>query len=99
VKRSNLNRGTTQLQRKPLKRVSDKRRVDMVEYGRLRKAFLSKRPVCEICKKAPSTDIHHIRKRGIYYLVVDTWMALCNFCHIEKVHGNPNWAREKGYLI
>lgn len=49
-------------------------------------------------RKIPlSTDIHHKAKRGKNYLNTDTWMAVCRTAH-QRIHANPSWAREKGYL-
>ena len=48
------------------------------------------------CPRA--TDIHHTRQRGRFYLDVSTWMAVSRSAH-ERIHGNPAWARERGYLF
>lgn len=47
--------------------------------------------------RAKSTDVHHIAGRGINYLNEDTWLATCRPCH-DRIHREPIWAREKGYL-
>lgn len=82
----------------PLRKVSKKRQKEMREYGILRKEFLSKLPICEVCMKVNSTDIHHKAGRGKHYLDVDSWLSVCRFCH-DKIHREPIWAREKGFLI
>ena len=82
----------------PLRRISKRRAKEMKEYGILRKEFLEKLPMCEVCMKAASTDVHHKAKRGKNYLEVDTWLSTCRSCH-DKIHREPAWAREKGYLI
>ena len=64
------------IRRTPLKRVSDKRRVEMKEYANLRAEFLKANPVCQLCGKAKATDVHHKCKRGKNYLNVATWAAL-----------------------
>ncbi len=45
-----------------------------------------------------SQDVHHKKGRGKYLLDVSTWLAVSRLMH-EKVHREPKWAREKGYLI
>jgi len=44
-----------------------------------------------------SCDIHHTKKRGRFLLDESTWMAVSRVYH-EKIHTNPSWARERGYL-
>ena len=82
----------------PLRRVSKRRSKEMKEYGILRKEFLERLPICEVCMKAKSTDIHHKAGRGKYYLDTESWLSTCRSCH-DKIHREPKWAREKGFLI
>ena len=44
-----------------------------------------------------SEEIHHIKFRGKYFLDTSTWLAVCPGLH-RKIHANPAWAYEKGYL-
>ena len=44
-----------------------------------------------------STDCHHSKKRGKHYLDVSSWMAVSREAH-QRIHDNPKWAREQGYL-
>lgn len=44
-----------------------------------------------------STDIHHVKRRGRYYLDESTWLAVARSSH-RKIHDNPRWARELGLL-
>jgi len=60
--------------------------------------FLKELPVCEACGVNASTDVHHRKGRGKYYLKMDTWMATCRGCH-DRIHSYPIWARENGYLL
>ena len=85
------------IRRTPLRRVSLKRQKALREYTKLRRKFLDKNRVCEVCKNSPSFDIHHTKGRGLNLLVTDTWKAVCRDCH-ERIHRNPSWAREQGYL-
>lgn len=45
-----------------------------------------------------STEIHHRKKRGIYYLAVETFMAVSHDGHMW-IHSHPKESREKGYLL
>jgi hypothetical protein len=82
----------------PLRRVSQKRAKEAKEYMKLRKEFLEKLPICEVCTKRKATDVHHKDKRGKNYLEVDTWLSVCRKCH-TNIHENPSWARANNYLI
>lgn len=51
----------------------------------------------DICPYA--TDIHHTKGRtGTNYLDETTWLAVSREMH-ERIHNNPSWARERGYLL
>jgi len=54
--------------------------------------------MCEVCMKAKTSDVHHTKGRGRFYMDVDTWLSVCRPCH-DKIHKEPKWAREKGYLV
>lgn len=46
----------------------------------------------------PACDIHHAAGRsGSNYLDTSTWMACSREGH-RKIHDNPKWAREMGFL-
>jgi len=80
-----------------LKPVSDKRKVLNKEYSEARKEYFSTHPNCEVCG-AGATDIHHKAKRGKNLSNLEMFMATCRTCH-NRIHDNPAWARELGYLI
>lgn len=85
--------------RKAIKPVSDKRKAQNAQYLRQRKAFLERRPYCEIegCGK-PATDVHHgAGKEGEWLLREEFWWPACRCCH-EKCEQNRAWAKERGYL-
>ncbi len=69
-----------------IKRRSDKKTKEDCQYQILRETFFSN-PLNQLCQaKLPgcnihATDVHHKRGRGIYYLVVSTWLAVCRQCH------------------
>lgn len=43
-----------------------------------------------------ATDIHHKKGRGKYYLVVNTWMAVCRTCH-NWIETHPIEATDLGF--
>lgn len=98
--------GFSQLKRKPMKQVSDKRKVDEKEYARLRKAFLKDRCACQPCQHefmkglraniSFSSQVHHMAKRGKHYLNIDTWLPVCAEHHAE-IEGDRAWAEDMGY--
>lgn len=83
----------------PIKKVSDRRKQEDVEYSKKRKLFLEAHPSCQaklpgICT-INSTDVHHMKGRNINYLNVETWIALCRECHVW-VENNSTDAKELG---
>jgi len=93
-----MKRNVPLKRKKPMKRVSKKRQADLKEYSRKRLNFLATLPLCEVCGKEKSKDVHHRKGRGKYYLDEDTWLATCRSCH-DRIHKNPIWARENGFLL
>lgn len=85
---------------KPIKKVSDKRKIENLKYKVLRIEFLSKteNQKCPITGK-PTTDIHHMKGR-IGSLLLDTryWVALSREGH-KFVEENPEWARKNGFSL
>ena len=77
--------------------MSPKRRVEAKIYLEMKLKFMEELPICEVCMKAKSTDIHHVAGRGKHYLDEKTWMSVCRTCH-DKIHKEPIWARENNYL-
>lgn len=74
------------------------------EYTTRRKVFLGANPRCVVLGpngpcNAPSTDVHHRKGRGRYYLTEGLWLPCCSDCHHSKVHGMPEWAKRMGYLL
>lgn len=71
------------------------------EYSKLRKQFLSEKPICRAkihnCS-IKATDVHHMRGRGSYHLDTTTWLPVCRNCHMW-IETNPEDAKELGYSI
>ncbi len=79
---------------------SSKKIIQDKEYTQLRKAFLLKHPLCQIhipgiCDKF-SSEIHHKKGRGEYYLDISTWIACCRNCH-SWAETHPEEAKELGF--
>lgn len=80
-----------------MKKVSDKRKILDADYREKRIAFLTLNPYCAVCG-GMATDVHHKARRGVNYLNVLHFLPTCRTCH-QRVHDNPQWARENGYLL
>jgi hypothetical protein len=92
--------GSLKTQRKPISRVSERRREEGEEYSKLRKLFLETFPVCQVegCKEA-ATEVHHRSGRFFgQYLNVASWLATCSHHH-RYIHDNPAWAKTQKYII
>ncbi len=85
-------------ERTAMKKRSIKRKSQEVMYTILRKTYLDEHQLCEICSM-DAHDIHHKRGRtGEKLLESDYFMAVCRPCH-DRIHNNPAWAYEHGYLL
>ena len=89
------------MKRTSLRRVSNKRALELRAYAIMRPIFLRKNPFCEfdpMCLK-PSVDIHHIRGRAGNLLTDERYlMAICREHHTWMIHENAKKAREIGLL-
>tara|TARA_R100000808_G_scaffold2522_1_gene9916 strand:+ start:4729 stop:5070 length:342 start_codon:yes stop_codon:yes gene_type:complete len=84
--------------RKPVNKVSAKRRAELKIYRKLRKQFLDENPKCAVYPNKKATDIHHVRGRaGRLYLCTRYWLAVCRQAHI-RIGEEPEWARANGFL-
>ncbi len=85
---------------KPIKKVSEKRSVENLQYAADRIVFLGKpeNKICPITKK-PTTDVHH-KKGRIGSLLLDQryWVALSREGH-KYVEENPEWAKMNGFSL
>lgn len=68
-----------------IKKVSDKRKEQNIEYFALVEQFKKDNPKCmariDGCTRS-TEDPHHSRGRGEYLLDVSTWIPVCRNCHI-----------------
>lgn len=95
-----------------LKHRSKKKIIQDAEYSKLRREFLSQHPLCMVCHVrsfmkiaaygiaivAPSTEVHHMARRGKHYLNTETWLATCRECH-DYIEQHGVWARAHGFLL
>lgn len=82
-----------------IKTESEKEKERKAKYRPIAIQYKLDNPICQICNKRKTTDVHHKAGRiGCLLFEVSLFMALCRKCHRE-VHDNPKIAREKGYLI
>lgn len=86
---------------KKIKPIADKRLERLKEYRIKRDKYLKDNPKCEVkgCSN-DTTNLHH-KKGRIGELLSDEryFMACCSTCHPKRIHENPKWARENGYLL
>lgn len=81
-----------------IKRLSENRRVVLVQYRKQRIEFLKRNPACAVCGASKRLSVHHIRGRaGSLMLDERFWIPLC-WKHHHMVHDNPEWARSKNLL-
>lgn len=81
--------------------VSQKQLDRLAKYRPIRDKYLKEHPECEVhdCNKS-STNIHHKKGReGSLLWDADFFLACCETCHPKRIHENPEWAYEYGYLI
>jgi hypothetical protein len=67
------------------------------QYRKQAVQFLTDNPSCQLCG-ARATTVHHKQGRGQFLLDQTTWMCICMPCH-RKIHDEPKWAMEVGYLL
>lgn len=97
--RTPLRRSSKPLRRTPIKRVGKKRQSERRIYGKLVHKIINGETLCAVngCENV-ATECHHRKGRGIHYIEESSLMPICSFHH-RKVHSNPSWAREFGYLL
>jgi len=106
LRKNTLKRSQTPIKRTPIKKkfyvikkVSDKLAVDLALYYPMALAFKEKHYECQAglygCTRRTS-DVHHIRGRGIWLIVVKFWLAVCRNCH-DTIGDNHEIAKERGF--
>lgn len=84
----------------PVKKITEKRSKQNQEYARLRDHYLEAYPACEVSEcNNKSNQIHHVNGReGEKLIDTNFFLAVCPDCH-KKIHANPKWAQDEGYVI
>lgn len=78
--------------------ISDKRRLQLVVYDKLRIPWL-KGKKCEVCKNNDASQVHHkAGKEGELLNYVKWWLPTDDECH-KRIEMNPEWAKEMGFSI
>lgn len=88
------------LGRRPLPKVSRKRKRVLLLFSQLARQLLTNRPRCERCQIRHSTDPHHLIPRSVAPSLVlepSNLVALCRVCHNWVGH-NPEKAYQTGWL-
>lgn len=85
--------------KKPIKKVSERRKQQNAEYKKLRIQFLLDNPRCEVFPELASSEVHHGAGR-IEDLLCDmsTWKAVSRRGH-QKIELFPEWAKSQGFSM
>jgi hypothetical protein len=84
TRRKVLKRSPMPARKKPLNRVSKKRRKLMAQTSPARKSFVAGVFTCQCCMKRKAVDCHEIARgasRGKALEHRCAWLALCRTCH------------------
>lgn len=67
-------------------------------YIKQKRVFLKANPICQVCKRSKSVDVHHKHGRiGDLLLDVTTWLAVCHQDHI-MIHNHMHSSLEAGLI-
>lgn len=95
-----LARATAVRARRAAPRRAGERLTHGIPYDALRAALHARSGgLCEICGAYRWTDVSHRQPRTFGSDCPCNAMALCRDCHQRRVHGEPGWAREMGWVI
>lgn len=93
------------VKRRTVKRALQEQRAEELRRARVRffvsLAARQGRPyaACEVCEDSPATSLHHKRGRdGSRLIDEEEFMGVCDPCH-GRIHANPAWAYEQGFLL
>lgn len=91
----------TPIVKKPINKVSDKRKVENLKYLAQRIVFLGRKEnqVCPVSMQKV-TEVHHTycgKDRAKYYLDESTWIGVSRDGH-NWIHDHPKESRELGLL-
>lgn len=88
-----------QSQRKPINKKSETRKEEDKIYFAVRAVFLADNKNCA-CQLPGCTGkakyVHHTKGRDKYYLVIETWLPVCQNCH-DIVEPSVEMAKRKNF--
>ncbi len=79
-----------------MNKISSSLAENLLLYAAIRLKFLEKFPRCAAGLNRCTyyaTQVHHKKGRGLYLLVLETWIGVCHNCH-ERIEGDPKRAKE-----
>jgi hypothetical protein len=84
--------------KKPIAKVSEKKKQGLKEYKKVRADYLTAHPVCQVdgCRRFASEIHHRAGRAGDLLCDASHFLAVCRTCH-QKITINSAWAFEKGY--
>jgi hypothetical protein len=75
------------------------REIQYEVYYKLIGPWKQKNPICAVCKKRKTQDVHHMKgKEGTLLIEVEFWLPVCRPCH-TKINDDSKWAIEQGYSL
>ena len=94
-----MKRRKTPVRRVPMKRITDKTARNRVLFKPIRDEVVAENPECAMkfdgCTFV-TTQVHHSKGRGIYFLIKKFLIPCCDNCH-KVAEANPSLAMEKGF--
>lgn len=72
----------------------------LVEYSKLKKAFLKANPKCTVYPELDAIEPHHMAGKATIELLLNTdyWLPVSRQGHTE-IEMNPEWAKSKGFSL
>lgn len=86
------------MKRSPIRRVSKKRRKLNDIYKLTAEKYLEAHPICEVCKEAEATQIHHKARRLNYLCEPRYFLAVCYGCH-RFIEDHPAASMKAGWTL
>lgn len=83
-RRTSLRRGTSQLKRTPIRRVSKKRAKQLREYTKLRNEFLALHPICQVWLKENGIEE---TTENVFLLMLRNAPASTEIHHMNRRNG------------
>ena len=65
-------------------------------WQKLRSEKLKLNPACEVCKSVVATQVHHLRYKNLYDVLISDLLSVCDPCH-RRQHEIPvesDWSDE-----